>query len=96
VVPFGASSSPFMLGTVLDLSPLQVASDKRGNTYVDKILSGFNTEEELLVYYYQSRDLMSQAKFNLQSWSTNSKQLQEVTQKDNTSDLNTTVGILSG
>ena len=98
VVPFGASSSPFILGAVLDLhlskSPLQVAADMRDNIYVDNILSGCNTEEELLAYYSQARDLMNQAKFNLRSWSTNSKQLQEITRQDNTSDPSTTVGIL--
>ena len=98
MIPFGASSSPFILGAVLDLhlsnSPLQVAADMRDNIYVDNILSGCNTEEELLAYYSQSRDVMSQAKFNLRSWSTNSKRLQEVTRQDNTSDPSTTVGIL--
>ena len=98
MIPFGASSSPFILGAVLDLhlsnSPLQVAADMRDNIYVDNVLSGCNTEEELLAYYSQSRDVMSQAKFNLRSWSTNSKRLQEVTRQDNTSDPSTTVGIL--
>ena len=95
VVLFGTSSLPFIyvLGAVLDLHlskfPLQVASDMQDNIYVDNILSGCNTEEELLVYYSQSQDLMSQAKFNLRSWSTNSKRLQEVTRKDNTSNPNT-------
>ena len=49
VVPFGASSSSFILGAVLDLhlskSPLQVAADMRDNIYIDNILSGCNTEE---------------------------------------------------
>ena len=98
VVPFGASSSPFMLGAVLDLhlskSRLQTAADMRDNIYVDNILSGCSTEEDLLAYYSQSRDLMSQAKFNLRSWSTNSQQLQKVTKQDNSSDPNTTVGLL--
>ena len=98
VVLFGASSSPFILGAVLDLhlskSHLQVAADMRNNIYVDNILSGCSTEEELLTYYHQSRGLMSQAKFNLRSWSTNSKQLQKVTMQDNSSDSNTTVGLL--
>ena len=98
VVPFGASSSPFMLGAVLDLhlskSHLQAAADMRDNMYVDNILSGCSTEEELLAYYSQSRDLMGQAKFNLRSWSTNSQRLQEVTRQDNSSDPNTTVGLL--
>ena len=98
VVPFGASSSPFMLGAVLDLhlskSHLQTAADMRENIYVDNILSGCSTEEDLLAYYSQSRDLMSQAKFNLRSWSTNSQQLQKVMKQDNSSDPNTTVGLL--
>jgi len=87
-----------MLGAVLDLhlstSPLQVASDMRNDLYVDNILSGCNTEEEIPAYYSQSRALMSQAKFNLRSWSTNSKQLQEVTRQENTNDPNITVGLL--
>ena len=37
---------------------------------------------------------MNQAKFNLRSWSTNSKHLQEITRQDKTSDPNTTVGLL--
>ena len=37
---------------------------------------------------------MSQAKFNLRSWSTNSKELQKVTMQDNSSDPNTIVGLL--
>ncbi|XP_065896035.1 uncharacterized protein [Dysidea avara] len=55
VVPFGASSSPFMFGAVLNLhlskSSTQVATDMRDNIYVDNILSGCNTEAELLAYY---------------------------------------------
>ena len=97
MIPFGASSSPFILGAVLDLhlsnSPLQVAADMRDNIYIDNILSGCTTEE-LLAYYSQSRDVMSQAKFNLRSWLTNSRRLQEVTRQDNTSDPSTTVRIL--
>ena len=87
-----------MLGAVLDLhlskSHLQAAADMRDNVYVDNILSGCSTEEELLAYYSQSRDLMSQAKFNLRSWSTNSQRLQEITKQDNSGDHNTTVGLL--
>ena len=98
VVPFGSSSSPFMLGAVLNLHlskfDTPVALDMRENVYVDNVLSGCNTEDELLVYYTQSRDIMSQAKFNLRSWSTNSHQLKQVTMEDKTSDSSTTVGLL--
>ena len=52
VVPFGASSSPFMLGAVLNLHlskfPNPFAEDMRDNIYVDNILSVCSTEEELL------------------------------------------------
>ena len=55
VVPFGSSSSPFMLGAVLNLHlskfDTPVALDMRENVYVDNVLSGCNTEDELLVYY---------------------------------------------
>ena len=95
MIPFGASSSPFILGAVLNLHlskfPNPIAEDMQDNIYVDNILSGCSTEEELLTYYSQSRDLMNQAKFNLRSWSTNSK---EITRQDKTSDPNTTVGLL--
>ena len=63
----------------------------RDNIYVDNILSGCNYEEELCAYYRESRSLMTQAKFNLRSWSTNSDQLREVTRVDKTSDPNLTV-----
>jgi len=55
VVPFGSSSSPFMLAAVLDLhfskAALTVAADMKENIHVDNILSGCNTEEEILSYY---------------------------------------------
>jgi len=46
------------------------------------------------VYYRESRNLMSQAKFNLRSLSTNSDKLRTVTGEDHTSDPNPTVGLL--
>ena len=98
VVPFGTASSPFMLGAVLDLHlskfDTPVALDMRSNVYVDNVLSGCQTEDELLTYYRQSRDIMTQAKFNLRAWSTNSHQLREIAIKDHTNDTNTTVGLL--
>ena len=65
------------------------------NIYVDNILSGCNTEEELLAYYKLSRELMSQANFHLHAWSSNSHHLQAIATRDKTSDTNATVGLLS-
>ena len=87
-----------MLAAVLDLhlskanSP--VAIDMKDNIYVDNILSGCHTEQELLAYYKQSRELMSKANFNLRSWSSNSPNLQAITTKDKTSEPKPTVGLL--
>ena len=69
VVPFGTSSSLFMLNATLDLhlkkfsSP--VAKDMKTNLYVDNLISGRDSEQEVIDYYVQSRSIMSKAKFNL-------------------------------
>jgi len=98
VVPFGSASSPFMLAAVLNLHLSKfnnkVATNMKDNLYVDNILTGCDTEDEIQLFYTQSRDLMNQAKFNLRSWSTNSHRLKEVTNEDKTCDPNTTVGLL--
>ena len=62
--------------------------------YVDKILSGCNTEDELEVYYKQSRELMSQANFNLRLWSSNSHHLRVITARGKTHDPNSTIALL--
>ncbi|XP_065893821.1 uncharacterized protein [Dysidea avara] len=98
VVPFGSCSSPFMLAAVLNLhlnnTPSPIADDMKENLYVDNILSGCDTEEEVVQYYTQARTIMGNAKFNLRSWSSNSQQLQELVAKEKTGDPSTTVGIL--
>ena len=87
-----------MLAAVLDLHLSKVVSpvalDMKDNIYIDNILSGCNTEEELLTYYKHSCELMSQANLNLWSWSSSSHQLQAVTAREKTSDPKPTVGLL--
>lgn len=94
VVPFGSCSSPFMLAAVLDLhlnkASSPIADDMKENIYVDNILSGCNTEEEIMQYYTQARAIMGNAKFNLRSWSSNRQQL--VTEAK-IGDPNTTVNL---
>lgn len=80
VVPFGTSSSPFMLNATLDLHlrkfPSPVAKDMKSNLYyVDNFISGCDSEQQLMDYYTQSRSIMNQANFNLRSWSSNSHKL---------------------
>ena len=87
-----------MLAAVLDLhlskAASPVAEDMKQNMYVNNILSSCNTEDELQAYYKQSRDLMSQANFNLRSWSSNSHYLQTIKARDKTGDPNPTIGLL--
>ena len=98
VVPFGSCSSPFMLAAVLNLhlskTSSPVANDMKQNIYVDNILSGCDTEAEIMQYYTQSREIMGKAKFNLRSWSSNNRTLQRLVDEEKTGDPNTTVGIL--
>ena len=98
VIPFGTTSSPFMLNATLDLhlskfsSP--VASDMKANLYVDNLISGCNSEDKVIDYYKQARHIMNEAQFNLHSWSSNSGCLRSVIIEDNSNDLNTIVNML--
>ena len=98
VVPFGTSSSPFMLNATLDLHlkkfPSSVAKDMSSNLYVDNLISGCDSEQQLMDYYTQSRCIMNQAKFNLRSWSSNSQRLRARAERDQTSDSSTCVNLL--
>ena len=98
VVPFGTSSSPFMLNATLDLhlkkflSP--VAKDMKHNLYVDNLISGCNSEQEAVDYYTESRSIMRLANFNLRAWSTNNQKLRAITKEDQSNDSNTCVNLL--
>ena len=97
-VPFGTASSPFMLHATIDLHLHKfqscVSEDIQCNIYVDNVISGCDTETQLVHYYTKARDIMSQANFNLRSWASNSTTLQQIATADNTIDHNTTVQIL--
>ena len=98
VVLFGSTSSPFMLSAALDyhlnLYSSTVSSDMKSNLYVDNIISGCQTEDTILHYYTTARAIMKEANFNLRSWATNSRRLQERALADHTLDSETTVNLL--
>ena len=98
VVLFGSVSSPFMLNAALHCHlqkyPSPVATDIERNLYVDNIISGCNTEQDTVDFYYKSRSTLSQAKFNLRSWASNSKQVQMLAKKHNVADNNDTTKVL--
>ena len=94
VVPFGTSSSPFMLNATTYTSKCFLHQWLKSNLYVDNIISGCDSEHQLMDYYVQSRSIMNQAKFNLCSWSSNSQKLPANAESDQTSDSNTCVNML--
>ena len=98
VVLFGSVSSPFMLYAAihyhLSRHPSSVAEDMQSNLYVDNVISGGNSEEEVVSYYKKSRALMSQANFNLRSWASNGIQLQNLAKQDGTAETSNIVKVL--
>ena len=71
-----------------------ISEDIQRNIYVDNIISGCDTEAQLVEYYTQARNIMKQANFNLRSWASNSISLQRIAAADKTIDHNTTVQII--
>ena len=71
-----------------------VATDMKNNLYVDNIISGTDGEAQAIQYYSEARSIMLDAKFNLRSWASNSKQLQALATNDDVVDKNLTVKTL--
>ena len=88
---FGAVSSPFMLYAALyhhlQYYNTSLSRDIQANLYVDNIVSGCDTESAVPQYYNRARVIMSEAKFNLRSWVSNSAQLSSLTHQEHTCPL---------
>uniref|UniRef100_A0A8D8QBA9 DUF1758 domain-containing protein n=1 Tax=Cacopsylla melanoneura TaxID=428564 RepID=A0A8D8QBA9_9HEMI len=76
-IPFGVNSSPFLLGAVVSthLSKFsgEIPTQLKRDIYVDNVITGVETEEELEKLVVTSRDLFDQASLNLRSWATSIK-----------------------
>ena len=98
VVLFGSVSSPFILNAALHCHlqkyPSSVATDIENNQYVNNVISGCNKELDAVDLYHKSRYTLSDAKFNLQSWASNSKQVQMLAKTQNVADNNDTTKVL--
>ena len=97
-VLFGAVSSPFILYATLfhhlQQHNTHLSRDILLNLYVDNILSGCSSEDEIIQYYYNARATLSEASFNLRAWVTNSPKLRAITHQEKTDDTNTPNNIL--
>ncbi|KAL1454619.1 hypothetical protein WDU94_010835 [Cyamophila willieti] len=75
-IPFGVTSSPFLLAGVISTHLSKYDSDDmiqklKHDIYVDNLVTGFNNESELLDFIKRSRKIFSDASLNLRAWSTN-------------------------
>ena len=78
-VPFGTTSSPFMLNATIQYHLEHFNSPvSQKNMYVDNVISGADTEKSAVNYYHEGRTIMNDAKFNLRSWASNCSALQDV------------------
>ncbi|XP_064620787.1 uncharacterized protein LOC135483687 [Lineus longissimus] len=84
---FGAVCSPFILNATvkhhLEMNASPVSQDISKNTYVDNIISGAETVEDLVNYYHEANMLTKDARFNLREWATNSVELRNIAQNEN-------------
>ena len=66
----------------------------RHNLYVDNVVTGCNTEREAAQFYRDARSMLSDAKFNLRAWASNSEQLVEMSRQDGTLDSSNLTNVL--
>ncbi|XP_064462610.1 uncharacterized protein LOC135373316 [Ornithodoros turicata] len=83
-VPFGTTSSPFLLGDTLQYhlrnawdDQAHVAAILERSFYVDDLLAGASTVEEAKTIKDTAQALMAEAGMNLTKWSSNSTELQQ-------------------
>ena len=82
-VPFGAESSPFLLGATLqyhyDKQPAELTAtveSLRENTYVDNLMKTGSDVEELQVFKQEATNVLKEAKFPVHKWESNVKTLE--------------------
>jgi hypothetical protein len=85
-VLFGSASSPFILNAVLknhlEKSPSKVTEDLLSDIYVDNIVGGAPDEDTATQKYEQSIEILQEGGFNLRSWASNKKKIQEIAEED--------------
>ncbi|KAI5756181.1 hypothetical protein M8J77_022798 [Diaphorina citri] len=77
-IPFGVISSPFLLAGVIRAHLDKYEEDDqvgklKTDLYVDNLVSGVNSEQELSSFFIKSRKIFGEASLNLRSWASNCK-----------------------
>ena len=95
---FGTTCSPVILNATmlkhLKTHPSNTTEKLKQDIYVDNVLSSFAEEDELLSFYQESRNVMSEGGFNLRSWSSNNVKLQNLAKSENCLDSDNLIKIL--
>ena len=80
----GVTSSPFLLNATTQHHLQLYCSSKPGlidslsrSLYVDDVVTGANTEDDAYQLYLESKEILSQASFNLRKFRSNSPHLQD-------------------
>ena len=87
-VLFGSISSPFILASVLkrlitDKSTTQYTRDALLNgIYVDNLFHSDDSEEKLVEFFSEARQILRTGNFNLREWGSNSKQVRNLAEKE--------------
>ena len=79
VVLFGATPSQFLLNATLkhhlDKYSNQNSDKIKNNIYVDNVIVGYETEQEMLDFYFEAKKIMNAGGFNLREWNSNSSNI---------------------
>ncbi|VDI54317.1 Hypothetical predicted protein [Mytilus galloprovincialis] len=98
VILFEMTCSPFILNATLlkHLSTVKstTAEILNRDLYVDNVLTSVNTEEAALNFFEESRKHMTNVRFNLRTWKSNSNQLSDLATKANVLHKNSDTKIL--
>ena len=78
----------------LKQNDLATSSDLIHNLYVDNMVSGSCSEEAAVDYFTQSRSILGSANFNLHSWASKSKQLNNIARAHNVIDDTNPIKVL--
>ncbi|KAG1682986.1 hypothetical protein GQR58_010380 [Nymphon striatum] len=102
-VPFGNSSSPFLLNATIrhhlsKYPPSDVVTELRDNLYVDDLISGADTDIEACQIFEEARGIFGAAQFSLSQWTSNSpivldRFLQEFGSKQTNRRVNRVLGL---
>ena len=87
VVLFGSTASQFLLNSTilhhLSLYSNSTSEKLERNIYVDNVICTFNSKNEMLDFYKNSKTMLDEGGFNLRQWCSNSKEfLEEIPSSD--------------